>query len=57
MSLAAQAKVLRALQENKIMRVGGEKDIPVDVRVIAATNKDLKVKLKTKPSAKTSTIA
>lgn len=42
MSLAAQAKVLRALQENKIMRVGGEKDIPVDVRVIAATNKDLK---------------
>ncbi len=42
MSLAAQAKVLRALQENKIMRVGGEKEIPVDVRVIAATNKDLK---------------
>jgi len=42
MSLAAQAKVLRALQENKIMRVGGEKDIPVDVRVIAATNKNLK---------------
>jgi two-component system, NtrC family, nitrogen regulation response regulator NtrX len=41
MSLSAQAKVLRALQENKIMRVGGEKDIPVDVRVIAATNKDL----------------
>ncbi|HRY33666.1 MAG TPA: sigma-54 dependent transcriptional regulator [Bacteroidales bacterium] len=42
MSLAAQAKVLRALQENKIVRVGGEKDIPVNVRVIAATNKDLK---------------
>jgi DNA-binding NtrC family response regulator len=42
MSLSAQAKVLRALQENKIMRVGGEKEIPVDVRVIAATNKDLK---------------
>jgi DNA-binding NtrC family response regulator len=42
MSLAAQAKVLRALQENKIMRVGGEKDIPVDVRIIAATNKNLK---------------
>jgi two-component system, NtrC family, nitrogen regulation response regulator NtrX len=42
MSLSAQAKVLRALQENKIMRVGGEKDIPVDVRVIAATNKNLK---------------
>jgi DNA-binding NtrC family response regulator len=42
MSLAAQAKVLRALQENKITRVGGEKDIPVDVRVLAATNKDLK---------------
>ncbi|WP_367328495.1 sigma-54-dependent transcriptional regulator [Lentimicrobium sp.] len=41
MSLAAQAKVLRALQENKIMRVGGEKEIPVDVRVIAATNKNL----------------
>ena len=42
MSLAAQAKVLRALQENKIVRVGGEKEIPVDVRIIAATNKDLK---------------
>lgn len=41
MSLAAQAKVLRALQENKIMRVGGEKEIPVDVRVIAATNKNM----------------
>jgi two-component system, NtrC family, nitrogen regulation response regulator NtrX len=41
MSLSAQAKVLRALQENKITRVGGEKDITVDVRVIAATNKDL----------------
>jgi two-component system, NtrC family, nitrogen regulation response regulator NtrX len=41
MSLSAQAKVLRALQESKIMRVGGEKDIPVDVRVIAATNKDI----------------
>jgi two-component system, NtrC family, nitrogen regulation response regulator NtrX len=42
MSLSAQAKVLRALQENKISRVGGEKDITVNVRVIAATNKDLK---------------
>ncbi|MBQ3710096.1 MAG: sigma-54-dependent Fis family transcriptional regulator [Bacteroidales bacterium] len=42
MSLAAQAKVLRALQENKIVRVGGEKEIPVDVRILAATNKDLK---------------
>lgn len=42
MSLAAQAKVLRALQENKITRVGGEKDIAVNVRVLAATNKDLK---------------
>ena len=42
MSLAAQAKVLRALQEQKIQRVGNEKDITVDVRVIAATNKDLK---------------
>jgi len=41
MSLSAQAKVLRALQENKISRVGGEKEISVDVRVIAATNKNL----------------
>ncbi len=41
MSLSAQAKVLRALQENKITRVGGEKEIKVDVRVVAATNKDL----------------
>ena len=41
MSLNAQAKVLRALQEGKITRVGAEKDISVDVRVIAATNKDL----------------
>ena len=41
MSLAAQAKVLRALQESKIQRVGGDKDIKVDVRVIAATNKNL----------------
>ena len=41
MSLAAQAKVLRALQENKITRVGGEEEIKVDVRVIAATNKNL----------------
>ncbi len=41
MSLSAQAKVLRSLQENKITRVGGEKEIPVDVRIIAATNKDL----------------
>lgn len=41
MSLSAQAKVLRALQENKITRVGGEKDINVDVRIVAATNKDL----------------
>jgi len=42
MSLSAQAKVLRALQENKISRVGSDKDIKVDVRVVAATNKDLK---------------
>ena len=42
MSLSAQAKVLRALQENKIVRVGGEKEIPVDVRILAATNKNLK---------------
>ncbi|HKK68799.1 MAG TPA: sigma-54 dependent transcriptional regulator [Bacteroidales bacterium] len=41
MSLSAQAKVLRALQENKISRVGSDKDIHVDVRLIAATNKDL----------------
>jgi DNA-binding NtrC family response regulator len=41
MSLSAQAKVLRALQENKITRVGGEKEIDVNVRVVAATNKDL----------------
>lgn len=42
MSASAQAKVLRALQENKITRVGGEKDIKVNVRIIAATNKDLR---------------
>ncbi len=42
MSLSAQAKVLRALQEHKITRVGGDKDIKVDVRVLAATNKDLR---------------
>lgn len=41
MSLSAQAKVLRALQEHKILRVGGDKDITVDVRVVAATNKNL----------------
>ncbi len=45
MSLAAQAKVLRALQEKKIQRVGNEKDISVDVRVIAATNKNLKLEI------------
>ena len=42
MSLSAQAKVLRALQENAIQRVGGEKDIKVDCRIVAATNKDLR---------------
>jgi DNA-binding NtrC family response regulator len=42
MSLAAQAKVLRALQENLVQRVGADKDIKVNVRVVAATNKDLK---------------
>ena len=42
MSASAQAKVLRALQENKISRVGSDKDISVDVRIVAATNKDLK---------------
>ncbi len=41
MSLAAQAKVLRTLQENKITRVGGEKEISVDVRIVAATNKNI----------------
>ena len=45
MSLSAQAKVLRALQENKIQRVGNDKDIKVDVRVIAATNKNLKTEI------------
>ncbi len=46
MSLSAQAKVLRALQENKITRVGGEKEIPVDVRVLAASNKNLPEEIK-----------
>lgn len=45
MSPAAQAKVLRALQENRIFRVGGEKEIEVDVRIVAATNKDLKAEI------------
>ncbi|MEA2043081.1 MAG: sigma-54 dependent transcriptional regulator [Bacteroidota bacterium] len=48
MSLSAQAKVLRALQENKISRVGSDKAIKVDVRIIAATNKDLKKEIKDK---------
>jgi len=48
MSLAAQAKVLRALQEHKISRVGSDKDINIDVRVFAATNKDLKVEIDSK---------
>ncbi len=48
MSLSAQAKVLRALQENKISRVGGDKEIKVNVRVITATNKDLKNEIKEK---------
>ena len=46
MSLAAQAKVLRALEENKIQRLGGNKDILIDVRVIAATNKNLLEEIK-----------
>jgi len=46
MSLSAQAKVLRALQENKITRVGGDKEIKVDVRVVAATNKNLSKEIK-----------
>ena len=45
MSLSAQAKVLRALQESKISRVGTDKDIKVDVRVVAATNKNLKIEI------------
>lgn len=45
LSLSAQAKVLRALQENKIQRVGSDKDVRVDVRIIAATNKDLKAEI------------
>ena len=45
MSLSAQAKVLRALQENMIQRVGADKDIKVNVRVVAATNKDLKTEI------------
>ncbi len=45
MSLSAQAKVLRALQEGKITRVGGDKEISVNVRVLAATNKDLKLEI------------
>jgi DNA-binding NtrC family response regulator len=48
MSLSAQAKVLRALQENKIQRVGSDHDIKVDVRVLAATNKDLKQEIEDK---------
>jgi DNA-binding NtrC family response regulator len=48
MSLSAQAKVLRALQENKITRVGGDKEISVDVRVVAATNKNLKEEIRAK---------
>lgn len=48
MSLSAQAKVLRVLQENKITRVGGGKQIPIDVRVLAATNKNLKTEIKDK---------
>ncbi len=48
MSLSAQAKVLRALQENKITRVGGEKDIPINVRVIAATNKNMEEEIRLK---------
>ena len=46
MSLAAQAKVLRALQERKISRVGSDKDVDVDVRIIAATNKNLREEIK-----------
>jgi DNA-binding NtrC family response regulator len=48
MSLSAQAKVLRALQESRIVRVGGDKEISVDVRVVAATNKDLRDEINAK---------
>ncbi len=48
MSLSAQAKVLRALQENSIVRVGGDKEIKVNVRVVAATNKDLRKEIDAK---------
>ena len=48
LNLAAQAKMLRSLQENKITRVGGEKEIPIDVRVIAATNKNLSKEIENK---------
>ncbi len=48
MSLSAQAKVLRALQENKISRVGSDKDINVNVRIVAATNKDIKLEIEEK---------
>lgn len=48
MSLSAQAKVLRALQEHKVQRVGSDKDIPVDVRVVAATNKNLQEEIAAK---------
>lgn len=48
MSLSAQAKVLRALQENRIVRVGGDKEIQVDVRVVAATNKNLREEIDNK---------
>ena len=48
MSLSAQAKVLRALQENRIVRVGGDKEIQVDVRVLAATNKNLREEIDAK---------
>ena len=56
MSLAAQAKVLRALQERKISRVGSDKDVDVDVRIIAATNKNLREEIKKGISAKTFSI-
>lgn len=46
MSLSAQAKVLRVLQEKKLFRVGAQSDLPINVRVLAATNKDLKARIK-----------
>ena len=57
MSLAAQAKMLRVLQERKVCRVGSDKDIDIDVRIIAATNKNIIDEIKSHNFRKTSIIA